>query len=102
VNIIFAATSKLLIGALLAVHLGGCATVRTLDAAKPGAPIVYSGTRLDWYALQGGCCAQDKFGAQAPGWPAVDLPASLLLDTLFLPLSVLTVLGVGYQAHGGL
>jgi hypothetical protein len=23
---------------------------RTLDAAKPGAPVVYSGTRLDLYA----------------------------------------------------
>ncbi|SEB57731.1 hypothetical protein SAMN04490203_0691 [Pseudomonas taetrolens] len=28
--------------------------------------------------------------------------ASALLDTLLLPLSVLTVLGVGYQATGGL
>lgn len=84
------------------IQIGGCASVRTLDAAKPGAPIVYSGTRLDWYALQGGCCAQDRFGAQAPRYPGLDLPASAVLDTVLLPLSVLTVLGVGFQASGGL
>ncbi|SEM95222.1 Uncharacterized conserved protein YceK [Pseudomonas sp. ok272] len=87
---------------LLALQLGGCATVRTLDAAKPGAPVVYSGMRLDLYALDGGCCAKDHFGAEAPSYPGLDLPASALLDTLLLPLSVLTVLGVGFQATGGL
>lgn len=93
--------NKLLL-ALLALQLAGCATVRTLDAAKPGAPVVYSGTRLDLYAMQGGCCTKDRFGAEAPSYPGVDLPASALLDTLLLPLSVLTVLGVGFQATGGL
>ncbi|MFO2464562.1 YceK/YidQ family lipoprotein [Pseudomonas sp. 15FMM2] len=87
---------------LLALHLTGCASVRTLDAAKPGAPVVYAGTRLDLYAMQGGCCAMDRFGAQAPSYPGLDLPASALLDTLLLPLSVLTVLGVGFNATGGL
>ncbi|MES2869329.1 MAG: YceK/YidQ family lipoprotein [Pseudomonadota bacterium] len=94
--------SKSLLALLMALHVGGCASVRTLDAAKPGAPLVYSGTRLDWYALQGGCCAMERFGAQAPSYPGLDLPASALLDTLLLPLSVLTVLGVGFQASGGL
>ncbi|UZM12428.1 YceK/YidQ family lipoprotein [Pseudomonas kielensis] len=93
--------NKLLL-VLLALQLAGCASVRTLDAAQPGAPVVYSGTRLDWYALQGGCCAKDRFGAEAPSYPGLDLPASALLDTLLLPLSVLTVLGVGFQATGGL
>lgn len=83
------------------MQIGGCASVRTLDAANPGAPIVYSGTRLDWYALQGGCCAQDRFGAQAPHYPGLDLPASALLDTVLLPMSLLTVLGIGFQAGGG-
>jgi uncharacterized protein YceK len=87
---------------VLALQLTGCATVRTLDAAKLGAPVVYSGTRLDLYAMNGGCCAMDRFGAEAPGYPGVDLPASALLDTLLLPLSLLTVLGVSYQATGGL
>ena len=84
------------------VALQGCATVRTLDAAKPGAPVVYSGTRLDLYALKGGCCAVDRFGAEAPAHPGLDLVGSALLDTLLLPLSVLTVIGVGFQATGGL
>jgi len=94
--------SKSLLILLAALQLGGCATARTLDAAQPGAPVVYSGTRLDLYAMQGGCCAKDRFGAEAPGYPGVDLPASAVLDTLLLPLSVLTVLGVGFQASGGL
>jgi len=98
----WAAMSKALRVMLAAMQVCGCASVRTLDAAKPGAPIVYSGTRLDMYALQGGCCAMDRFGADAPRYPGLDLPASALLDTLLLPLSVLTVLGVGYQASGGL
>ncbi|MBK5508747.1 MULTISPECIES: YceK/YidQ family lipoprotein [unclassified Pseudomonas] len=87
---------------LLALQLTGCATARTLNAAQPGAPVVYSGTRLDLYAMNGGCCAKDRFGAEAPSYPNVDLPASALLDTLLLPLSVLTVIGVGFQATGGL
>ncbi|WAH59479.1 YceK/YidQ family lipoprotein [Pseudomonas silvicola] len=94
--------NKRLIGLLAALQLTGCATVSTLNAAKPGAPVVYSGARLDWYAIEGGCCAMDHFGAQAPAWPRVDLPFSTLLDTLLLPISALTALGFGVQAHGGM
>lgn len=86
----------------LALVMTGCATARTLNAAKPGAPVVYAGTRLNLYALQGGCCATDRFGAEAPSYPGLDLPGSALLDTLLLPLSVLTALGFGVQATGGL
>lgn len=94
-------TNKLLLLGVLTL-VAGCASFRTLDAAKPGAPIVYSGTRLDLYVLQGGCCAMDKFGADAPSWPGLDLPGSALFDTLVLPLSLLTALGVTYHAQGGL
>ncbi|SDS17618.1 Uncharacterized conserved protein YceK [Pseudomonas asplenii] len=94
--------SKSLLCLMLVLQLAGCATARTLDAGKTGAPLVYAGTRLDLYALQGGCCARDRFGAEAPSYPGVDLPASALLDTLLLPLSVFTALGVGFQATGGL
>ncbi len=87
---------------LLALAMTGCATVRTLDAARPGAPVVYAGTRLDLYAIQGGCCAMDRFGAEAPRYPGLDLPGSALLDTLLLPLSLLTAAGFGVQAQGGL
>ncbi|MCI0911864.1 MULTISPECIES: YceK/YidQ family lipoprotein [Pseudomonas] len=89
--------------AVLAVLLlDGCATVRTLDANKPGAPVVYAGTRLDLYVINGGCCPEDHFGAQAPAYPRLDLPGSMLLDTLLLPLSLLTAAGIGFQATGGL
>ena len=97
-----AAMSKALLALLVAALVCGSASVRTLDAAKPGSPVVYSGTRLDLYALEGGCCAKDRFGAEAPRHPGLALPASALLDTVLLPLSVLTVLGVGFQASGGL
>jgi uncharacterized protein YceK len=86
----------------LVLLLSGCATVRTLHAAKPGAPIVYSGTRLDWYSLNGGCCPMDRFGAKAPRHAGLDLPASVLLDTLVLPLSLAAVLGLGLNVQGGL
>ena len=87
---------------VLVLTLGGCATVRTLDAAKPGAPIVYAGTRLDWYSLNGGCCPLERFGAEAPHYPGLDLPASALLDTLLLPFSLATELGMGLGVSGGL
>ncbi len=63
--------------------------------------MVYAGTRLDWYALQGGCCPVERFGAKAPRYAAVDLPASALLDTLLLPLSLAKALGIGLQITGG-
>ncbi|MBJ7545623.1 YceK/YidQ family lipoprotein [Pseudomonas sp. OA3] len=87
---------------LLALSLTGCATVRTLDAAKPNAPVVYAGTRLDWYTINGGCCPLDRFGAEAPRYPGLDLPASALLDTLLLPFSLATALGVSLGVSGGL
>ncbi len=82
-------------------QLGGCATLRTLDAAKPGAPIIYSGTRLDWYSLNGGCCPVERFGARAPRHAALDLPASAILDSLLLPFAVAAELGVGLGVRGG-
>ncbi|SFB05478.1 YceK/YidQ family lipoprotein [Azotobacter beijerinckii] len=82
--------------------LAGCASLGTLNAGKPGAPLIYSGTRLDWYALHGGCCPLDRFGAEPPRYPALDLPASALLDTLFLPFTLAAELGLGLSVSGGL
>jgi uncharacterized protein YceK len=93
---------RALAGLVILAQLGGCATVRTLDANKPGAPVVYAGTRLDLYVINGGCCPEDRFGAEAPVYPGLDLPGSALLDTLLLPLSLLTAAGVGFNATGGL
>ncbi|TRO39746.1 YceK/YidQ family lipoprotein [Pseudomonas sp. ALS1131] len=93
---------RLLVCSMALLILSGCATVRTLDAAKPGAPVVYAGTRLDWYTINGGCCALDRFGAEAPRYAGLDLPASALLDTLLLPFSLATALGVNLGVSGGL
>ncbi len=93
---------RLLVCSVALLILSGCATVRTLDAAKPGAPVVYAGTRLDWYTINGGCCPLDRFGAEAPRYPGLDLPASALLDTLLLPFSLATALGVNLGVSGGL
>ncbi|QVM86642.1 YceK/YidQ family lipoprotein [Pseudomonas lalucatii] len=91
-----------MVGLVLLALLGsGCASVRTLDAAKPGAPVIYAGTRLDWYALNGGCCPLERFGAEAPRHAALDLPASALLDTLLLPFALAVELGVGLGVSGG-
>ena len=92
------APAALLLAPLL---LAGCASVRVLDAAQPGAPLIYAGTRLDWYSLNGGCCPLDRFGAEAPRYPGLDLPASALLDTLLLPLSVAAELGINLMVSGG-
>jgi len=80
---------------------GGCATVNVLNSKKTDPPLVYGGTRLDWYAMHDGCCAQDRFGALPPAYPSVDLPFSLLLDTLLLPLSLAAALGVTLVVSGG-
>ncbi|WP_336333551.1 YceK/YidQ family lipoprotein [Pseudomonas putida] len=93
---------RALAGLLALGLLSGCATVRTLDANKPGAPVVYAGTRLDLYVINGGCCPRDHYGTDAPAYPGLDLPGSMLLDTLLLPLSLLTAAGIGFQATGGL
>ncbi|WP_287029890.1 YceK/YidQ family lipoprotein [Pseudomonas sp. UBA6310] len=94
--------AALLAATLVAASLlGGCASVRTLDAARPGAPVIYAGTRLDWYELHGGCCPKERFGAEAPRHAALDLPASALLDTLLLPFAVATELGIGLGVRGG-
>jgi uncharacterized protein YceK len=93
-----------ILGVLLLTALlgsGGCASVRTLDAAQAGAPVIYSGTRLDWYSLQGGCYPVERFGAHAPKYAALDLPFSILLDTLLLPWALATELGVGLTVQGG-
>ncbi len=73
---------------LVLTHLlQGCATYRTISEAKPGSPKIYSGTRLDVNAIQGHEQALLKFKTDPPQNPALDLPFSILLDTILLPLS---------------
>lgn len=79
-------------------NLQGCATYSTISEAKPGSPKIYSGTRLNLHALQGNDFALLKFKAEPPKHPALDLPLSILFDTLMLPL---TFSISGYEAVFG-
>ncbi|MDY0250030.1 MAG: YceK/YidQ family lipoprotein [Pseudomonas sp.] len=86
---------------ILCLLNSGCASVRTLTAAQAGAPVIYSGSRLDWYSLQGGCYPLQRFGAYAPKYAALDLPFSALLDTVLLPWALAVELGIGLTVQGG-
>jgi uncharacterized protein YceK len=66
------------------------ATFKSLDADVPLAQriFIYSGTRLDWAALENNAVAIRKFNTATPILPLVDLPFSFAWDTKFLPLAV--------------
>ncbi|WP_165917804.1 MULTISPECIES: YceK/YidQ family lipoprotein [Methylomonas] len=49
---------------------------------------MYSGTRLDWAALENDNVTIRKFKVEPPSYPLVDLPFSFALDSLFLPLAI--------------
>lgn len=69
----------------------GCATVRTADNAHVGSPKVYGGTRLNIAALGSDEEALERFkryDIEPPAHPVVDLPLSLVGDTLLLPFSI--------------
>lgn len=65
----------------------GCATYRTISAAEPGSPKVYSGTRLNVNAIKGNETQISKFRADPPTYPLLDLPFSVGFDTLIFPLT---------------
>lgn len=82
---------KRIIGAFIFVlGLSGCATFKSLDTEVPlfERIFVYSGTRLDWAALENDDVTIRKFKATPPGYPLLDLPFSFALDSLFLPLAI--------------
>lgn len=83
---------------LIGLSLQGCATYNTISEAKPGSPKIYSGSRLDLNAIQGNEQALLKFKAEPPKNPGLDLPFSVLFDTLMLPL---TFSISGYEALFG-
>jgi len=72
--------------------LSGCTTFKSLDV-NAHLPLyerilIYSGTRLDWAAIEKNDAALSKFKATPPCYPLVDLPFSFALDSIFLPLTV--------------
>ena len=72
------------------IGLSGCATFKSLDAEVPllQRVFIYSGTRLDWAALQQNDVAIRKFNTVPPSYPLLDLPFSFAMDSIFLPLAV--------------
>lgn len=83
--------NKIVCWGICIVGLSGCATIKTLDNAD--LPLVqrifiFSGTRLDWAALAKNDVALRKFKVYPPSYPLVDLPLSVALDSLFLPLTI--------------
>ncbi len=81
---------KIIFGAICINGLSGCATFKSLDADVPlfERIFIYSGTRLDWAALENDDVTIRKFNTEPPSYPFVDLPFSFALDSLFLPLAV--------------
>ena len=69
----------------------GCATFTTTSHFTKESPRIYSGTRLDIHASAHHEDAllvyRDKYGVTPPEYPILDLPFSLLLDSIiFLPI----------------
>lgn len=78
----------LLILAVTVFGPAGCATIRTMPSlATPEHPKIYSGARLDYYAISKKEESLKKFKAEAPEHPLIDLPFSTILDTVILPLT---------------
>ena len=67
----------------------GCATVKTMPTlGSYGTPKIYSGTRLDVNAVSGDKEGLGKFSMEAPAYPLIDVPFSLLVDTFILPITI--------------
>lgn len=84
---ILEAVSIALAVAMMSVTATGCATYRTISEAKPGSPKVYSGTRLNIHAIRRDDIAMSKFKVDPPLYPLIDLPFSILLDSVMFPLT---------------
>ena len=78
------------IGAICIIGLSGCATFKSLNAEVPlyERVFVYSGTRLNWAALENDEVTIRKFKTEPPSYPLVDLPFSFAMDSVFLPLAI--------------
>jgi uncharacterized protein YceK len=71
------------------VGLSGCGTIRMMPSVgSRKTPKVYSGTRLDLYAIGGSESRLRAFRATPPEYPLIDLPFSFILDTLILPVTL--------------
>jgi uncharacterized protein YceK len=97
--------NKRLFSAILIFMLSttACATLTTTSHFTKESPKIYSGARLDLHAsahhdeiLRG---YRDKYGVEPPDHPKLDLPFSMLFDTIILVPVVMPI--VLYQAIFG-
>lgn len=81
---------------LASMALAGCATTEVVTHHQQGAPLLYGGTRLNLASLSPEVeddFAFSGYGLSAPRYPLLDLPFSLVADTLFLFPSIVTSRG---------
>jgi uncharacterized protein YceK len=80
--------------------MSGCGTLTTVSHFTEDSPKFYSGTRLDVLASKEDedilLAYKNKYGVEPPAYPRIDLPFSVMLDTIILVPIVLPV--VLYQA----
>lgn len=72
------------------LYNAGCSTITTINNSKIGGPKIFSGTRFNLYAIENDPYGMSKFHTTPPKHPLLDLPGSLMLDILFLPLTCST------------
>jgi uncharacterized protein YceK len=74
----------------------GCATLTTVSHFTSESPKIYSGARLDIHASAHDenilRVYKDTYGVEPPAYPKVDLPFSLLFDTIILIPVVMPVI----------
>ena len=92
---------RIILFLFLALFLNGCATLRTVPHFTINAPKLYSGTRMDLDAMnQSQDYVLKKYNAEAPSHPKLDLPFTLLLDTVVL-FPVTLPIAIGEVLLGG-
>lgn len=72
---------------VLPLLTSGCATYKSISTSGPGRPKVYSGALLDLAAITRNDFVLRKYKVDPPTYPLLDLPCSVVLDTLILPLT---------------
>ncbi|MGQ0699242.1 MAG: YceK/YidQ family lipoprotein [Panacagrimonas sp.] len=80
---------RLAFGFLVVLQVG-CATIETASAVRDGSPRYFAGTRLNVAAVTQNSDALSRFAEYdmaPPGHPALDLPFSLVADTVMLPFA---------------
>jgi len=94
--------NRRLVSAMLIFTLSttACASLTTTSHFTKESPKIYSGTQLDMHAIANHNTIlrsyRDKYGVEPPPYPKLDLPFSILFDTIILVPIVMPI--VLYQA----